>query len=158
VSSVAERTEVEAFVEAFAEGWRAPNDVERMVAHFTPMFTPDARMVQPQLPTLVGREQFRSGFAEPLYALIPDLHGEVEGWAAREDVVYIQVALHGTLGGRPVNFRSCDRITLRDGLMAERVVFMDPTPLFAATLTRPRAWPVFVRIQLHNLRLRARRH
>jgi ketosteroid isomerase-like protein len=158
VSSVAERTEVEAFVEAFAEGWRAPNDLERMVAHFTPMLTPDVRLVQPQIPTLVGREQFRTGFAEPLFALMPDLHGEIEGWAARGDVVYIQIQLRGTLAGRPAGFRSCDRITLRDGLMAERVAFMDPTPIVTAVLTRPRAWPTFARTQLSNLRLRAGRH
>lgn len=154
MSAVAERTEVEAFVEAFAEGWRAPNHLERMVAHFQPMLAPDVRLVQPQIPTLVGREQFRTGFAEPLFALMPDLHGEVEGWAADGELVYIQIRLEGTLAGRPATFSSCDRITLRDGLIAERVAFSDPTPLVVAVLTRPRAWPVFARTQLRNLRLR----
>jgi ketosteroid isomerase-like protein len=153
-TEVAQRPEVEAFVEAFAEGWRAPNDLERMVAHFTPMLTPDVRLVQPQIPTLIGREQFRTGFAEPLFALMPDLHGEVEAWAARGDVVFIQVVLRGTLAGRPASFRSCDRITLREGLIAERVAFMDPAPLVKAIVSRPRAWPAFARSQLTNLRLR----
>lgn len=157
MSAVADRTEVEAFVEAFAAGWGAPNDLERMVAHFTPMLDPQVRLVQPQIPDLVGHEEFRTGFAEPLFALMPDLHGEVEHWAARDDVVYIQVVLHGTMGGRPAEFRSCDRITLRDGLIAERVAFMDPSPLLQAAVTRPRVWPALARTQLRNVRLRLRR-
>jgi ketosteroid isomerase-like protein len=153
VSAVAQGTEVEAFVEAFAQGWRAPNDLERMMAHFTPMLTEDVRLVQPQIPTLVGREQFRTGFAEPLFALMPDLHGEVEQWAARGDVVFVQLVMRGTMAGREAGFTSCDRITLRDGLIAERVAFMDPAPLVKAVLTRPGAWPTFARTQLANLRL-----
>ena len=160
MSAVAERTEVEAFVQAFADGWRAPNDVERMVARFTPMLDPAVRLVQPQVPPLVGREEFRTGFAEPLFALMPDLHGEVEAWAARDDVVFIQIRLTGTLAGRPAGFTSCDRITLRDGLIVERVAFMDPAPLIQAVLTRPGAWPAFARMQAGNLqrRLRKGRH
>ena len=154
MSAVAELTQAEAFVEAFAEGWRAPNDLQRMLAHFTPMLTEDVRLIQPQIPTLVGREQFRTGFAEPLFALMPDLHGEVDHWAARGDVVYIHIELRGTLAGRPAAFNSCDRITLRDGLIAERVAFSDPGLLIAAILSRPRAWPTFARTQVTNLRLR----
>lgn len=160
MSAVAQPTEVEAFVEAFAQGWRAPNDLERMLAHFTPMLAPDVRLVQPQIPTLVGHEEFRTGFAEPLFELMPDLHGEVEAWAARGDLVFVQIRLTGTLAGRPAGFTSCDRITLRDGLIAERVAFMDPSPLVTAALTRPRALPTFARMQARNVqrRLRKGRH
>jgi ketosteroid isomerase-like protein len=110
--------------------------------------------VQPQIPTLVGFDEFRTGFAEPLFALMPDLHGEVEGWAARGSSVYIVVRLRGTLGGRPFEFRSCDHVTLRNGRIAVREAFMDPGPMLAAVLTRPRAWPTFARMQARAIRLR----
>lgn len=158
MSTVEQGTDLEAFVEAFAEGWRAPNDLHRMLAHFTPMLTEDVRLVQPQIPTLVGHEQFRTGFAEPLFALMPDLHGEVEDWAGRDDRVFVRIRLDGTMAGRPATFRSCDHITLRDGLIAERVAFMDPTEILTPVLGRPRAWPTFGRMQLRNLRLRTGRH
>ena len=158
MSTVEQGTEVEAFVEAFADGWRAPNDLQRMLAKFTPMLTEDVRLVQPQIPTLVGREQFRTGFAKPLFELMPDLHGEVEEWAGRGDSVFIRIRLEGTLAGRAASFRSCDHITLRDGLIAERVAFMDPTEVLTAVLARPGAWPTFGRTQLRNLRLRTGRN
>ena len=157
MSAVSDRTEVEAFVEAFGEGWRPPTSAESVTRHFLPMLQPDVRLIQPQLPVLVGHEQFRTGFVEPLFELMPDIHGTVEHWAARGDVVYIVIALRGTLGGKPAGFTSCDRITLRDGLIAERIAYMDPTPLVQAAIGRPRAWPGFARMQLRNLRQRAGR-
>jgi ketosteroid isomerase-like protein len=161
VSATATATEskasVEAFVEAFADNWRAPAGAAGLVESFLPLLHEDIRLVQPQIPDLVGYDQFRTGFAEPLFALMPDLRGEVEDWAARGDVVYIQVRLHGTLAGRPFEFRSCDRITLRDGRATERVAFMDPGPLVAAALIRPRAWPALARVQAASIRGRLRR-
>jgi hypothetical protein len=55
----------------------------------------------------------------------------------------------------PTAWRAVDRLTLRDGLLVERRSFFDPGPLLVDVLTRPRAWPRFVRAQL--VRLRARR-
>jgi ketosteroid isomerase-like protein len=158
VSAVAERTEVEAFVEAFAEGWRAPGSAAGLVAGFAPWLHEDVRLVQPQIPDLVGHEDFRTGFAEPLFELMPDLRGEVVSWASRGDLVWIEVRLHGTLAGRPFEFTSADKITLREGKVAERVAFMDPSPMLAAALTRPRAWPLFARMQGRNIQRRFRRN
>ena len=148
----APRPEVEAFVEAFAAGWRNPGTVDAFVAHYARIFHPDVRLVQPQPPVLVGMDEFRSGFAEPLFELMPDVWGEVEGWAATGDVIYLQITLRGTVGGSPLELHSCDRITLRDGRMAERIAFADPLPLVAALLTRPRAWPALARVTARNLR------
>jgi SnoaL-like domain len=147
----------DAWVAGFAEGWRAPAGASGLVANFAPILAPEIRLVQPQMPTLVGLEDFRHGFAEPLFELIPDLHGRVLRWAARGDDLFIVVELEGTLGGRPVRFTSCDRVTLRDGVAIEREAHMDPTPLLAAVLRAPRAWPTFLRVQLAALRRRRRR-
>lgn len=146
------RREVEAFVEAFAAGWRDPGPMDEFVAHYSRIFHPDVRLVQPQSPVLVGMDQFRRGFAEPIFALMPDARGHVHGWAATGDVIYLNITLRGTMGGRPLELHSCDRITLRDGRMAERVVFADPLPFVFALVTRPRAWPALGRLILRNLR------
>ena len=155
-TATAETPPAEAWVAGFAEGWRAPAGAAGLVANFAPILSPDIRLIQPQVPTLVGMEAFRRGFAEPLFALIPDLHGRVRRWAARGDDVFIEVELEGTMGGRPVRFVSCDRVTLRDGVAVEREAHMDPTPLLAAAARAPRAWPAFARVQLAGLRRRLR--
>jgi SnoaL-like domain len=140
-------TAAETWVAGFAEGWRAPAGADGLVANFAPILARDVRMIQPQLPTLVGHEAFRRGFAEPLFGLIPDLHGRVVRWAARGDDVFIEVELRGTLGRRPVRFIAVDRVTLRDGVAVERESHLDPTPLLTAVARTPRLWPRFVRMQ-----------
>jgi ketosteroid isomerase-like protein len=143
----------QAWVLAFAEGWLAPTSADAFADHFQPWFHPHARLRQPLLPILVGHQAFRERFARPLFALIPDLDGQVERFAIGGDCAYIELTLRGTLGGRPIAWRACDRATLRDGLVVERESYFDPTPLLRAILTRPRAWPALARA-----RRRQRRH
>jgi ketosteroid isomerase-like protein len=143
-----------AWVAAFAEGWQAPADADAFADHFQRWFDPDIRLVQPQLPILVGHHAFRECFARPLFALIPDLHGQVERSAVDADCAYVELTLRGTLGGRPVAWRVCDRATLHNGLVVERESYFDPTPLLRAILTRPRAWPALARARRHQQRHR----
>lgn len=140
------------WVEGFAEGWRAPSGPEAFAAHFRGLLATDVRLIQPQLPTVVGYGAFEERFVKPIFALIPDLHGEVERWAAREDTIYIELTLSGTLAGRALSWRACDRITLRDGMAVMRESYFDPTPLIAAVAKTPRAWPAFLRLQARRLR------
>jgi ketosteroid isomerase-like protein len=147
-TSVTEQSAAEAFVEAFTEGWRNPIDADHFADHFEPWMHPEVRLVQPQFPTTVGREAFREQFARPIFELAPDLHGTVLGWAASGDTVYIELRLEGTIGTTPVTLTTCDRITLRDGKLVERVAHLDPTPMFAAVARTPRAWPRAIRQQL----------
>jgi ketosteroid isomerase-like protein len=123
------------------------------------MLAPDVRLIQPLMPTVVGRRAFAEQFVKPLFELIPDVRGEVQRWAAREDAVYIELTLHGTLAGRPLSWRACDRVTLRGGVAIERESYFDPLPLLAAVASRPRAWPKFIDLQLKTTldTLRARR-
>jgi ketosteroid isomerase-like protein len=140
-------TTAQTWVEGFAEGWLAPGSPEAFAAHFRTMLAPDVRLIQPQLPTMVGHQAFEDGFVKPLFALIPDLHGDVERWGSRGDTLYIELTLRGTLGGRPLSWRACDRVTLRDGVAIERESYLDPSPILAAVGRTPRAWPQFLRIQ-----------
>jgi len=135
----------QAWVLAFAEGWLAPASADAFADHFQPWFDPHIRLRQPLLATLVGHQAFRERFARPLFALIPDLEGQVERFALGADCVYIELTLRGTLGGGPIAWRACDRASLRDGLVVERESYFDPLPLLRAILTRPRAWPALVR-------------
>ena len=142
ITSAAPGTEAaQAWLLAFTEGWRAPASAEAFADHFEPWFDPHIRLIQPRLPTLIGHQAFRDHFAQPLFALIPDLNGQVERFAIGADCAYIELTLSGTLGGQPIAWRVCDRATLRDGLVVERETYFDPTPLLRAILTRPRAWP-----------------
>lgn len=136
------------FVPKFIEGWRAPASADAFSDFFDPYFTDHVRMIQPQLPVLVGRRAFREQFARPTFELIPDLRAEVHDWSASGDVAFINFTLMGTLGGRAVRWPCVDRIVMRDGLVAERRAYFDPTPLLRAVLMRPRAWPKFARIRL----------
>ncbi len=94
---------------------------------------------------------FEEEFVRPLFALIPDVHGEVERWAARDDTLYIEMTLHGTLGGRPLSWRVCDRVTLRDGVAVERESYFDSLPLLAAVVRTPRSWPRYLRVQARRV-------
>jgi SnoaL-like domain len=149
----------DAWVAGFIEGWRAPAGPEAFAAHFREMLAPDVRLIQPQLPTVTGRRGFEEQFARPLFALIPDVRGEVERWAARGETLYIELTLRGSLGGRPLTWRVCDRVTLRDGLAIERESYFNPGPLVAAVIRTPRVWAPFLRLRLSGLvnHLRTRR-
>jgi ketosteroid isomerase-like protein len=152
----AANADAEAWVAEFIDGWRAPRDADSFCDHFDPILADDVRMVQPQLPTAVGRRAFREDFARPVFGLIPDLHADVHRWAARGDMILIEFTLSGTLAGRPVSWDAVDRVTLRDGLAIERRSYFDPLTLLGAVATRPRAWPAFARAQLKQIRNRLR--
>ena len=144
----------QAWVSAFVEGWQAPAGADAFANRFQPWFDPRIRLLQPRLPTLVGHDAFRERFARPLFALIPDLHGQVERSAVGDDCAYVELTLRGTLGGRPVAWRVCDRTTFRNGLVVERESYFDPIPLLRAVLARPRAWPALARARRRQQRHR----
>jgi ketosteroid isomerase-like protein len=141
----------EEWVAGFAAGWAEPTDADSFADHFEPMMAEDIRLIQPQLPTTLGKKAFRERFARPLFELISEVHGTVESWAVSGDVVFVELTIRGRLSSRPVALRTVDRITLRNGLAVERVATLDPLPLLQAVALTPRAWPRFARIQLARL-------
>jgi ketosteroid isomerase-like protein len=151
-NGTATKAQAEAWVEMFAEGWANPVDTDTFCDHFDPWFQPDVRMIQPSVRPVVGRRAFREEFARPLFDLVPDLHGTVENWAASGDLVYIELRLEGTIGGRPFTMHTCDRIKLRDGKAIERFAYLNPAPLVKAVARTPRSWPKFLKTQLRSLR------
>ncbi|HEY1360349.1 MAG TPA: nuclear transport factor 2 family protein [Thermoleophilaceae bacterium] len=126
------------FAERFAAGWAKGGPPERFVAHFGPMCAPDVLMVQPLSPPLHGLDGLRQ-FADSLFGAIPDLRGEVVRSGPTDDGRLIELTLRGTFGGRLLEWTVVDRIVLRDGLIAERHSYFDPTPLLPALWKSPRA-------------------
>jgi ketosteroid isomerase-like protein len=123
------------FVDGFRRFWAAPS-----LDGFAELLAPDVQLVQPLAPTMRGLEEVRRGF-EPIFAWLPDLHGEVDRWSANGDVVYIEFRLIATIGGKPFSWPVVDRFTRgAEGKATERVSYYDPMPLLAAALARPAGW------------------
>jgi ketosteroid isomerase-like protein len=99
--------------------------------------TADAPMVQPLAAPVRGPAGLRALF-EPLFTAIPDLRGDVVRWGETGDGVLVELRLHGTMGGRPIDWTVVDRIVLRGGTIAGRTSYFDPLPLIGAMLRAPR--------------------
>lgn len=160
-TETATRTAAE-WVGGFAEGWRAPTDADSFCDHFDPLLSERMRLIQPQLPDVVGKQGFREDFARPLFALLSEIRGTVESWAASDDgegeLLFVELTIRAELaGGRPVTLRTIDKITLRNGVAIERVARLDPLDLLRAIALSPRSWPRFARVQLGHLRERISR-
>ena len=87
------------------------------------------------MPSISGKAEAHETFSR-LFRLIPDLHVVVHRWAEGDDVLFIEFTLVGTFGGGEISWPAVDRFLLRDGLVAERVSYFDPMPLFLTTLRR----------------------
>jgi hypothetical protein len=124
---------VQLFADAFGAGQY------EAVARLEEYTHPDYLAVQPRTPDAVGPAGLLDLFAR-VYALVPDLRGEVLQANVYEGGVYIEVRLSGTLGGRPVTWDACDRFWFQDGLVRGRVSYMDPLVLLERVASRPRAW------------------
>jgi hypothetical protein len=131
-------TDAAAFARHFDAGWRAGGPAERFLAHFLPVTHPDVLLTQPLSPPARGHTGMRQQ-AEGLFAALPDLRAEVFRWGETPDGLLIEFSFSCTVGGRRLSWDACDRIELRDGLLAARHSYFDPLPLVRALVTRPRA-------------------
>ena len=132
----------ETWVASFAEGWRAPTGPDAFAEHFYKLLAPDVLLIQPQLPTVVGHDAFKEQFVKPVFALIPDLHGEVERWAAAQgcselasDSPIENVAAHATQDGAApgrIKFRDVNGDGVIDN--SDRTIIGSPHPKFTAGL------------------------
>lgn len=79
--------------------------------------------------------------AQRLVTLLPDIRGKVTSWAGHEDIIFIELRLSATLGGKPLHFRAVDKLWLTQiGTVLRRDSFFDSGPLIQAVLQRPSAW------------------
>jgi hypothetical protein len=135
------------FVRRFEEFWTAPAP-DRLGG----LLSADVRLVAPLTPTTETLEDGERAFAT-IFALVPDLTGEINSWGATETGVMIDLTVSGTAGGSPISWRAIDRIAIgADGLATERVSYFDSLPLILTVARRPRVWPGFLRSRLGRRR------
>jgi len=133
------KTSAREFVEFFEAGWKfGARDADGFFRHFGPRMHPNAALIQPIARTTRGPNALHELFV-PLFKAIPDLVGDLKRWGETADGVFIELTLHGHLGGRPVEWTVVDRIILEDSLIRERRSYFDPAPLLKAVALRPRA-------------------
>jgi ketosteroid isomerase-like protein len=129
---------VRRFVDAFADGWRAPHPHA-----WDDLLADDVVLRQPLLPHRHDKRALAEEYAR-LLRLMPDLRGQVTGWTASgndgDATVVIQLQLTTTLGRRQIVLPLVDVCRPRNGLLHERTTYLDPTPAVAALLRTPSAW------------------
>ena len=132
-------------------GGRRPTPT-RFCDHFEPYLADEIRLVQPQMPEVVGKRAFREEFARPLFdAVLHEIRGTVGSWARDAPSATTRSSSSSSTirarlaGGRPVALHTIDKITLRDGVAVERIANLDPLELLGAVALSPRAWPAFLR-------------
>jgi ketosteroid isomerase-like protein len=97
----------ERFIEQFRTAWAAPT-IDLLLA----LMHPDITYVQPLLPDVHGREQAGAHWRR-IFSLGPDLRVDVVEWAASADnVVYIEVRAHATVGGKALSWPAVERCEL----------------------------------------------
>jgi hypothetical protein len=135
------------FARRFAEYWRAPTP-----EGLGTVLAEQVRLVAPMTPVTETLADGRRAFAD-LFELISGMTAEVHRWGATEDGVLVEFTISGSAGGRPIEWTAVDRFVLgEDGLATERVSYFDSLPIALAAASRPRAWPVFLRSRLRQLR------
>jgi hypothetical protein len=127
---------IEDFVERFRTIWQHPLE---HLDHFLDFLGPEVRLTAPLVGTTVGREAGYRAFRDA-FKVLPDLRGEVLGWARHHGCLFIEMTFHATVAGRPTAWRNIDRFTFENGLAVERRAFFDPLPLIAAFARRPSGW------------------
>lgn len=115
------------FVARFIRFWRPPVDLDDLAS----LLHPDVRLIAPGMPPTTGRDAGIAAFRQ-VFAMVPDLHIDVERWSATGDAVFIECTMRGTLAGHRLEIPSVDRILVRDGVVLERVAYFDPSPMLAA--------------------------
>jgi len=127
---------------AFEAAWAAPT-AERLTA----LLRDDVVLLQPQLPPIRGKAAALAEFRR-LFRWLPGTHGVVDRTVSAPGVAMIEWRLVFPIGRDGTSVPIVDRLTVRDGLIAERAAYFDQTPILLAVGTRPWLLPGFARYRL----------
>ena len=117
--------EVQGFVTRFAAAWAA-----RDGNAFLELWHPDGVLRTPLVDRPVkGSELPR--LLEVQTASAPDFVWQLLDWTSRGDVVIVEWQTTRNVGGVRFEWRGVDKFRLRDGKIAEEVVYSDTAPLRA---------------------------
>lgn len=133
------------WVDAFAQVWAAPRqELDRLMA----LLDRDIVLVAPSTPPRsVGQAAGRKAF-ERAFRAMPDLRATVRRWSATDEVLFIEMTFHATIGGREVAWDDVDRILFKDGRAIERIAYFDPTPVRKAFTKNLRAMGQLMRMRM----------
>jgi ketosteroid isomerase-like protein len=117
--------DIQDFVTRFAAAWAA-----RDGAAFLALWHPDGVLRTPFAGrAIAGSELGRLNDIQKEQA--PDLVWQLLDWTSRGDVVILEWQNSRVIGGKRFDFRGIDKFRLRDGKIAEEVVYADTAPLRA---------------------------
>jgi hypothetical protein len=120
---------------AFTKGWCSPDPHA-----WDGLMAENIILNQPLLQPGTTRNTWHDE-AQRLVTLLPDIRGQVLGWAGHEDIMFIELRLSATLGGKPLEFRAVDKLWLTPtGTVLRRDSFFDSGPLIQAMVRRPSSW------------------
>lgn len=122
-------------LELFTKSWARPHPHA-----WDELLAEDVELIQPFARDCHGRAQWWEE-ARRLLSFTPDLTGEVLGWAARDDRMFINIRLHATVRGTPVTVHAVDQLHLDpSGTILRRESVFDTWPLMFTVLRHPTAW------------------
>lgn len=100
-------TDAERFMQHYMEVWPS-FDADRLDL----AIDPEATIHHSGMATAIrGTEE--PGYVRAIKALMPDLRLEVANWAARDDVVFVEYEMSGTLAGQALHWTGIGRFRLR---------------------------------------------
>jgi hypothetical protein len=123
-----------AVVRGFVDYWSDP--APNRFGSFA--WAPDVHLVAPFLEQTIGVTEGYQEMARML-SVFDSVVGEVHRWATTPDAVLIEWTMRARVGRRHLEVPFMDRITVRDGLIVERVAFMREFDLFRHVVVSPRA-------------------
>lgn len=110
------------FVDRFEEAWREP------LTKFVELFHASGTLLQAGMDRPLRRDEIPA-HQQRTMALLADYSLQVDGWAARENDVFIEWTAKGVFRGKPLSWSGASRFSLRDGLIVEEVAYFDTAPL-----------------------------
>ena len=119
------KSDARAFVTAFAAAWHL-----RDPAAFEALWHADGVLHWPYADRPINGSEI-GRLNRQLAEQAPDLVWTLLGWTWRGDVVVVEWESSRPAGDRTVTWRGVDKFTLRDGRVAEEVVYSDTAPLRA---------------------------
>ena len=117
---------VELFVSRFVGAWARPDS-----AGFAELWRDDGVFVHPTLASPLNGSAVPR-WSEGIKAALHDFTFQAEEWASRGNLVFLQWTSTATVGGRSLRWSGVDRFRLRDGRIAEEVVYFDTLQIWAA--------------------------
>jgi len=116
----------ELFVSRFVDAWARADS-----GGFAELWRDDGVFVHPTLASpLSGSEVPR--WSERIKAALPGFTFQADEWASRGDLAFLQWTSTATVGGRLLEWSGVDRFRLRDGRIAEEVVYFDALQIWTA--------------------------